>query len=394
MVFTGSSMDLIELQRHEKSGEWALFAWLTFFFCVQCAGAVDVAEIRCDFKQNPVGVGPTPQFSWVLTSATRNQFQSGYRILVANGPDQLQQDIGNYWDSGQVKSDQSLHMQYQGQPLNPGTAYVWKVKVWDKQSQPSSWSQVGRFVTGLFSPADWSGAQWIGYEDIEDANLLVPGVHPWGNDVRNLALRRPVVPLFRKDFQVTKPVKSAYLFISGLGHYQATVNGQGISQDFLAPGWTDYRQSCLYNTYDVTAQVIQGRNAMGVMVGPGFYNVNNERYRKLLITYGMPKLMAKLKMTYQDGTEATIVSGKDWKTAPSPITYSSIYGGESYDARLEKTHWDSAGFDDDSWQAALLVKPPAGTLQPETAYPLQVRETFAPKKVTQLPKDRATRLTQ
>ena len=267
-------------------------------------------------------------------------------------------------------------------PLNPGTHYYWKVKTWNHQAEDSAWSSPNHFITALFTANDWNDAQWIGFEEIDDTDLLVPGVQLWGKNVRTLALRRPVVPLFRKEFPIDKPIQSATLFISGLGHYQSSLNGQSIGQDFLSPGWTDYRKRCLYNTYDVTEQIKPGQNVIGATVGPGFYNVNNERYRKLLVTYGMPKLMAMLKIVFADGSEEAIVTDQSWKTTPSPIPYSGIYGGENYNGLLEQEGWDQPDFDDQSWQAALLVRPPTGVLRPEITYPVQVRETFRPQTIT------------
>ena len=126
---------------------------------------------------------------------------------------------------------------------------------------------------------------------------------------------------------------------------------------------------------------MKGENSIGVIVGNGFHNNNNERYRKLLITYGMPKIIALINITYEDGTSENIVSGTEWKITPSPITYSSIYGGEDYDARLEQPDWDMPGFNDKSWQNALPVKDPGGILVPEITSPVKIRETFMPEKI-------------
>jgi alpha-L-rhamnosidase len=214
--------------------------------------------------------------------------------------------------------------------------------------------------------------------------ILVPGVHPWGRNVKDLALRKPVIPLFRTEFVTDKNIRSAHLFISGLGHYKAYITGNQISDDFLSPGWTDYQKLCLYNIYDVKEQLMNGINALGIMVGSGFYNVHNERYRKLLITYGMPKLLGKLKIVYDDGTEQNVVTGPDWKTASSPYTFSTMFGGETFNANLVQTGWDKPGFDDQNWQDALLARHPGGVLRPETTYPILEMESFSPKQVQKL----------
>lgn len=230
---------------------------------------------------------------------------------------------------------------------------------------------------------DWGKAVWIGFENLPDSMKVVPGVHGNGDKLGNKAVKRGVVPLFRKEFVIAKKIKRATLSISGLGHYEASINGEKVGKSFLAPGWTNYDKTCLYNTYDVTSQLKPGKNALGVIVGNGFYNINRERYRKLVIAYGYPKMISKLNIEYTDGSVSTVVSGSGWKCTPSPIVFSSIYGGEDYDATLEQKGWDQPGFDDSGWKPALQVTIPSGRLTAETDYPLTVREVISVKKTEQ-----------
>jgi hypothetical protein len=169
--------------------------------------------------------------------------------------------------------------------------------------------------------------------------------------------------------------------VSGLGHYEAYLNGARVGDRFLAPGWTDYRKTVLYDTYDVTAQLRAGPNAIAALVSNGFHHVAPERYHKLAIAYGWPKLLAALRIDYADGSRETIATGPAWKAAPSPITFSSIYGGEDFDARLEPEGWARADFDDTGWGRAAAATPPAGRLQVETDHPLRVMETLPPASV-------------
>ncbi len=150
---------------------------------------------------------------------------------------------------------------------------------------------------------------------------------------------------------------------------------------FLSPGWTDYRKTCLYNTFDVTDKLVTGSNALGTIVGNGFYNINRERYRKLVIAYGAPKMILKLEVQFDDGSKEIIVSDDTWKTTASPVTFSSIYGGEDYDARLEQVGWNGPGFSDAAWKNALTVKEPEGKLRPESDYPVKVAEVIESKKI-------------
>ncbi|MCX6254482.1 MAG: family 78 glycoside hydrolase catalytic domain [Bacteroidia bacterium] len=285
-----------------------------------------------------------------------------------------------------IQSGESNWISYEGPQLHPGKQYFWKVRVWDANDKPSDWSTTGKFVTGLFDKNDWSGAKWIGYEEIPDSLILVPGVHGDGNNLGSVAKKRTTIPCFRKEFLLEKKINQAFVFVCGLGQYELYINGDKIGDHFLSPGWTDYRRTCLYNTFDVTENLKRGLNTIGTIVGNGFYNINRERYRKLVIAYGAPKMILKLEVQYSDGSHEIIVSDENWETAPSPITFTSIYGGEDYDARLEQAGWDKPGFNDINWKPVLAVKEPPGVLHPENDYPVKVAEVIDHKK-TSLRKD-------
>ncbi len=340
-------------------------------------------KLTCNFTDCPMNIGSDgPGFSWQLISELRNQSQSACRILVSDNQEDLSSDVGNIWDSGPYQSTQSILVKYAGPELKPAQTYFWKVKVWNQDGAESGWSKVATFHTSLFSQADWKNAQWIGFEMMDESNRLVPGVHGNGDDLDKQALLRPVIPYFRKDFNVNKRVAKAILYISGLGQYEASINGQQAGDGFLTPGWTNYEKTVLYNVLDVTGSVHQGSNTIGVLVGNGFYNINRERYRKLVIAYGMPGMICLLKLAYADGSSDDIISDNTWKTDPSPITYTSIFGGEDYDARLEQNGWNKPGFDDSAWHNALYINAPAGKLMAETDHPVKVMESFKPAKIT------------
>lgn len=363
---------------------------ISFFILLLCSfsqpgNGLKIAKLLCNHTENPTVIdNPVPNFSWQLQSSLRNQSQSAYRILIADNLDDVKKSQGKIWDSKKVVSDASILVRYNGKKLSPAHKYFWKVKVWNQDGIESEWSDAGSFQTGLFAVTNWENAQWIGYEELPAELKLVPGVHGNGNDQGLKAIKRPVVPLFRKNFMVQKNISSAILFVSGLGQYEAFINGEKVSDSFLAPGWTDYDKTVFYNAYDVTKMMNTGKNSLGAIVGNGFYNINRERYRKLVIAYGMPKMFCRLQIVYTDGTKDNIVSDQSWKTSPSPVTYTSIYGGEDYDARLEQKNWNKPGFDDSSWRSVLLVTPPAGTLTAETDYPLKVMNSFDVKEVIEL----------
>lgn len=338
---------------------------------------ISVIKLLCNNTENPAVINTTvPLFSWKLISESRDQSQSAYQILVADNFNEMQNSHGNIWDTEKVNSEQSILIPFNGKKLESAQRYFWKVKVWNQDGIESEWSKVGTFQTGLYSETDWKNAKWIGHEKMPVELKLVPGIHGNGDNLGKKALQRSVVPLFRKSFRIQKEISEATLFISGLGHYEAYVNGAKIGNSFLAPGWTDYDKTVLYNCYDVTKMLDEGENAIGAIVGNGFYNINRERYRKLVIAYGMPKMICNLQIEYTDGTIENVISDNSWKTSSSPITYSSIYGGEDYDARLEQSNWNGAKFDDSAWVNVLEVNAPEGVLTAETDYPLKVMEIF------------------
>jgi len=337
---------------------------------------VSVSQLKCNGLENPIGTNQIPDFSWILESDLREQIQTAYQIIISSD-----KEIGDIWNSGKIQSKSSAWISYGGPALLPEKEYFWKVRVWDGTDKPSPWSPVGRFITGLFDKNDWSGAKWIGYEEIPDSLLLVPGVHGNGNNLGDVAKKRTTVPYFRKDLTVERSIVLAYVFVCGLGQYELNINGEKVGDHFLSPGWTDYRKTCLYNTFDVTKNLKNGPNTIGAIVGNGFYNINRERYRKLVIAYGAPKIIVKLEIRYSDGSKEIIVSDESWKTASSPITFSSIYGGEDYDARLEQDGWDKPGFDDSKWKSSILVKEPTGILRAENDYPVKIAEVIKNKKI-------------
>jgi len=339
-------------------------------------------HLKCNNLTDPVGTGKYPDFTWINTSGKRGEGQTAYQIILDPVPDKLKPETECLWNSGKVSSSRSVWIPYQGPELKIGTKYFWKVRTWDTNDQSSEWSKTASFITGLFDKKDWSDAKWIGYEDIPDSLLLVPGVHGNGNNLGPVAKKRTVIPLFRKEFSVEKKISQALVFVSGLGQYELYLNGEKAGDRYLSPGWTNYQKRCYYNTYDVTAMIKRGKNVIGSIVGNGFYNINRERYRKLVIAFGAPKLILKLEVSYNDGTKEIIITDESWKTTPSPVTFSSIYGGEDYDARLEQEGWNKSGFNDEKWQKALIVKEPTGMLQPEKDYPVKIAEVFDPKKIS------------
>ena len=341
-----------------------------------------LTNLRCDDRINPLGIeSEHPRLSWMIGATYHGVKQTAYHILVSDDPKLLEQGKGNVWNTGKIKAGTSIQVVYSGKPLAPGKKYYWKVKIWDNQGHVSPWSDPASWQMGLLSPQDWAGARWIGYDELPPSSRIVPAVH--GGGKAEWGPLRDTLPLLRRSFVVEKPLTRATVFISGLGHFDLHVNGTKIGDHFLDPGWTNYDRAAQYVTFDVTNNLTTGTNALGVMLGNGFYHVPAERYRKLTGTFGHPKMICRLLLEYADDTAVDIVSDDTWKAAPGPIVFSSIFGGEDYDARLEQKDWDTPAFNDNTWRNALLVDGPQN-LVAQSDEPLKVMETFAPIQVNRV----------
>ncbi|MFD2572663.1 family 78 glycoside hydrolase catalytic domain [Spirosoma soli] len=359
----------------------SILVTLTAFAAASTAQSVTPTTLRCEYVRNPLGIETQkPRLSWQLTSPQRNQVQTAYRVLVADSPESLQKEQGNLWDSGKQMSDQSLLVPYAGKPLTATRQYFWKVQVWDKAGKPSAWSSVAHWRMGLPTKADWGKAQWIALEKMDSAKRIVPAVE-FGNTLESqhsrpdLVTAKNALPQFRKEVNIQKPIKNATAFVSGLGHFDLFLNGSKVGDHVLDPGWTDYNQVAQYVTFDITKQLKTGPNAFGVMLGNGFFNIPNERYKKLIVSYGYPMFIAHILLEYTDGTTQTVVSDPTWKATKSPITFSSVFGGEDYNATLEQNGWMNPGFNDRQWQTPVVVQGPP-RLSAQEQEPIKIFETF------------------
>jgi hypothetical protein len=327
------------------------------------AANLTVDRLRCEYRSNPMGIETAaPRLSWTLVSSERGQRQTAYRVLVATSPAELAKDHGDLWDSGEVRSDQSVHVPYAGKSLVSRQRAYWKVRAWDKDGKASPWSKPAEWTMGLLSASDWK-AQWIARTTESDPTTTLP--------------------LLRRAFDVTKAVRRAEIYACGLGFHEIRLNGQKVGDAVLEPGWTNYRKSCRYSVYDVTDRLAAGRNALGVMLGNGMYNVVGGRYIKFKGSFGSPKVILQLHIDYADGTSAMIGTDDRWQTAAGLTVFSCIYGGEDYDARKELTGWDSPAFNAAGWQPTKVVESPRGMLVAESAPPIKVMEEFKTAKVTQ-----------
>jgi len=321
-------------------------------------------RLQCEYLDNPLGLDTRqPRLSWIDDSPQRAQKQRAYQIVVASTAARLKANDGDLWDTGKTVSDQTLQVAYAGAALQSGQRCYWKVRVWDQDDHPSAFSEAAFWEMGLLSPADWQG-HWIG-------RTTDPAAHP--------------APLLRQTFSVGAKVKRARAYICGLGYYELHLNGAKIGNHLLDPGYTRYDKRALYVTYDVTEALRPGRNALGVMLGTGWYDVHTRAVWDFHQApwRAAPKLLMQLKIDYADGRSEIIATDSSWRVSTGPVAFDSIYGGETYDARREKPGWDTAGYDDADWGRAPTVEAPAGQLAAQAMPAIQADRVLQPVGVTE-----------
>ena len=328
---------------------------------------VTVGELRVEYLTNPIGIDVVqPRVSWRIASARRNTMQAAYQIQVASREASFAGGANLLWDSGKVGSDTSVFVEYRGPATVSRTRYYWRVRVWDTNGRTSPWSPVAFWETGLLQPADWT-ARWIGPPPTTSDSLPSPS------------------PLLRRSFQVAERVRSARLYVTSLGLYEAYLNGQRVGDQFFTPGWTSYRRRLQYQTYDVTQVVRPGTNVVGAMLGDGWYRGQLGFFGQRNLYGRRLGLRAQLEIRYESGRTERIVSDTGWKTTPGPVLASDIYGGETYDARRELIGWASAPFDDHGWAAVAFVDPPPATLVATLSPPVRRVRELRPVSIRRAP---------
>lgn len=318
---------------------------------------LSVQSLRTEYLHNPLGIDLShPRFSWAIKSFKRGINQSALQIQAATSEQKLLSGNADMWDSGEMKSGRSINVPYAGKKLESGQTYFWRVKVWDQNGEISSWSTINYFHTGLYNRKDWQG-EWIG-----DADSTVSA------------------PLLRKQFDITKKIKNAYVYVSGLGYYELYLNGEKVGDHVLDPGTSDFNRRALYVTYNIKKYLQSGENAVGLWLGNAYFKTNRDLPFRF---YGhRPQVIMQMDIEYTDGSTAHIVTNPSWKTSAGPIRSNSVYDGEVYDARRVKNGWDKPGYNDRSWHNAIKVIPPSGrVLSSQLMPPIKVEKTLFAKKM-------------
>lgn len=328
----------------------------------QTAGKL--VDLKCEHLINPLGLDAAqPRLSWRLDDNRRGAAQTAYQLLVGTDSLAVSQGQASEWMSSKVTSGQQL-VTYAGKAMRPFTKYFWRVEVWDKDGAKLVASNVASFETGMMNKKNWQGS--------------------WISDTRDVDLKP--APYFRKSFETSKKIKSARAYIAVAGLYELYINGQKVGNHRLDPMYTRFDRRTLYVTHDVTNLLKSGKNAIGVLLGNGWYN-----HQSTAVWYfheapwrGRPTFCLDLRVTYDDGSVETITSGKDWKTALSPIVFNSIYTAEHYDARQEQPGWNTANFDDSKWKDVIYRATPAETIVAQALHPVRNVERMPTKTFKKL----------
>lgn len=310
-----------------------------------------ILDLRCELAANPLGVDSAhPGLGWRLESGVRGQRQTAWQVLVASSPALLDRGVGDLWDSGRVPTDATSAVAYAGAPLASSQQVFWKARAWDRAGLPAAWSAVSSWTMGVLAASDWKGS-WIAAPNATESLLL------------------------RREFLVGAGLRRAVLHVCGLGQYEARIDGARVGEDFLSPGWTDYDKTTLYDTHDVTALVREGRNAIGLFLGNGMYDVvRRDRYVKFTGFFGPLRAIAQLRLEYADGRTQFVGTDANWRTLAGPVVGGGEYGGEDYDARLLPQGWDQPGFHDLRWLPAVVCVGEPYTLRGMSAAAEPLRE--------------------
>jgi alpha-L-rhamnosidase len=310
---------------------------------------ITIANLTSEYRKNPIGLFTAKPFlSWLLEGAEEGIFQKEYRIQVAETEEDLLDGKNLIIDSQWIVSTASTLVPYPGKEVLPGARVYWRVKVKTVKGGESEYSEPAFFETSL----NRLSADWI-------SSPLVPVVNSL----------RPV-PLFRKIYRITKPVKQARLYATARGVYIPHINGNRMDRTLFNPGCTNYNKRILFETFDITNELHEGDNCFGAELSTGWYagyygyegNCNNFGNK---LAY-----CAEIHLQFCDGTQTVLKTDSSWKTSLGPIKFSEIYLGETYDARKEIPGWDKPDFEDEDWVFAAKEDCSHSVLYPHEGYPV------------------------
>lgn len=343
----------------------AFLAFFVFSGCLTLSSqSVQLTALQCEHRTNPIGIDARlPRLSWNITTPERNWKQSAWHIQVALRSDFNTRSI--VWDSGKKNTSDNILQTFQGKPLVAGQRYYWRVRVWDRFDRVSDWSAPAFWEMGLLQRSDWK-ALWT---------------EPEGDSVR----RFEPASLMRKEFSLKKKIARARAYLTARGVYECHINGRRVGDEVLTPGWTTYFKRLQYQTFDVTDLLQPGKNAVGVMIGEGWFR-SGMGWRPPSIYGKKLALLCQIAVEYADGSREIIVSDGSWKaTNAGPVRKNEIYFGEIYDARMEMPGWNTVGFDDRNWNPARTADYPFDILTASESVPVRPVSTLSAQRIFRAP---------
>ncbi len=324
-----------------------------------------VEGLTVEHRKNPLGIDVSqPRFSWKIKGTGGNIMQSAWSVRVATNPGFSGRNI--VWESGRVASDESVLNEYGGPQLKPGHRYYWQVRIWDNKGRVSRWSETAWWETGLMDLSEWK-AKWI--------------------EIEGDTLRYSPSPHFRKEFSIAKPVASARVYITSHGLYELHINGSKVGDQVFTPGWTSYGKRLQYQVYDVTSMLTRGNNAVGAVLGDGWYR-GTLAWGNNWAVYGKRLgVLMQMRITHTDGTETLIITDDTWKGYnDGAIRMNDLYNGEIYDANKRLTGWSIPGYNDASWLRVRTGNYNMNNIIASEGSPVRKIQEIKPVKIFRTPK--------
>ncbi|MGW1718316.1 family 78 glycoside hydrolase catalytic domain [Streptomyces sp. NPDC002156] len=299
---------------------------------------------------------PAPRLSWSLTSERADVLQHAYEIQVSTDLSFSDSSSG-----GVVESDTVTDHPWPAEPLRSREVRYWRVRVRTDLGW-TDWSEPARVEAALLDDEDWTARP---VHLPSDRGRTSPGP----------------VPLLRREFDLPAEPVSARLYVTSLGVHRTALNGRPVSDDLLEPGWTSYPNRLLYATYDVTALLRPGTNALSAAVGDGWYRGHLTWHKNRNVYGDTTALLAQLEVTLADGTEVTVVTDDRWKGGYGGLLATDLYDGCEHDLRHEPECWQLRGFVDDDWEQVTALPLPRGLTQ-RAHPPVRVVQVIRPEQRT------------
>ena len=347
--------------------------------------SLQISNVACEVHELTSHQGRTePCFSWKASSNLRGSTQVAYRVDLAAKIGDVDKAGSGRWSSGKVISDETLNVPFGGKIESfPGT-FFYRITVWDNHGRMAK-SKIAKYESLQPEAGKWL-AKWIGAGDGHDPlppKGFYSGAKEEGKSGDSVQHNGRSL-LLRNNFRLKAKIQSATAFVTGLGLYELYINGKRIGDQVLSPAKTPYHKEILYDHFDVTEQLVEGNNAIGIHLGNGWYNPYKKWWQEYRMQwFGHKKALLQLEVKYENGSSEKILTDENWKFAPGPSLFNCIYDGEIYDATAELKGWAEAGFDDSAWAPAVITESPRGKLVACDMPPIRIVDRIASKRVSE-----------